>query len=341
MSPTTYRIAPELRRCCWYWIGAAPFLALAQAYLLERGTWRPRGGQAELPDYIVYGYFFYAIIALLLCLPLLWRLRLDESGVARRRLFAWDHWPWQDFASGRINKRFGYTLIDPSRPWGRRKMRLDFLAPDQRSEVVAGINAHYRLPPPPAVPDTLTIRLGFRTQAVFDASGIRTLSRGAERSYRWAEVQRLLIERHDPVRRDFVTLQLDLPDHVIELSCLYHDAGKPTPTWSGATAEEVNELLARHVPADRIKVGILGEPAPDFPLRQKRLVKLKRSLRAAPIWMALLLIVLAATALTVAMRDGVVAGTLGPASTLALFGPFFFLVHRRLRLQIRDLERQT
>lgn len=205
--------------------------------------------------------------------------------------------------------------------------------------MVAAINAHYRLPPPPELPQSLTIRTGFRARAILDAAGLRTVARGRDRFYRWEEVQRLLIERHDALRRDFVTLEIVLPDGALELSHIHHDAGRPTATWQGPSAEEISEFLLRCLPADKIETGILGEPAPGFALRQKRLAKLRTTQRALYWGWALCALALVISGLVIGRNEGVIAGTVLPGIWLVAFGPIFFMVHRRLTVQILDLER--
>lgn len=339
MQAGTYRIAPELRRCCWYCIVAAPMLAAVQGYFAQATGWRPRGFESHsAAEYILLNCVFFAILAIVLALPLLWRIRVDEHGVERRRIFARDRWSWDAFASGRVVKQFGYTFFDAARPWGRRRLRLDYLASEERASVMDAINAHYRLPAPPLIPEKLTVQLGFRKQASFDASGIHLDTRGIPRFYRWDEVQRLLIERHDPLRRDFVTLELVLPDSVVELSHIYHDAGRATPNWHGASAEEVNEGLLRFTSADKVEVGNLGDPVIGFALRHKRLSRLKSNLRQLEWIMALGCMALLIPGIMIGMEKGTIAGTLMTVIALACFGPIFYMIRRRLCEQIRDIE---
>ena len=143
---------------------------------------------------------FLTLACLTMVLPLRWALRIDHEGITRRRWFAWsDLWTWADFASGRIEKRDSYTLLDPARPWWRRKLCLDFLAGDDIRRAIAHINVHYRLPDPPQLPDELRIKIGLRLSVRFDALGIQ-LQRAKEcREYRWRDVRRVHIVRWDPL----------------------------------------------------------------------------------------------------------------------------------------------
>jgi hypothetical protein len=207
-----YRISPELRRC-WYVIFGVAVLAGVH-------YWVGRFVQGRGLGDIAIGWAMFAAVDCAVVAALDWRLRLDESGMARRRWFVCgDHWSWDDLASGRIGKLHPYTLADPIRPWWRRRLNLGCLAADDIQAVFAVINAHYRLPPPPDLPERMTIKFGnfFRRSAVFDGKGIDLLSQGTHKAYRWDEVCGVYITRMDPLRRDFKILLIGLPDQEIDL----------------------------------------------------------------------------------------------------------------------------
>ena len=105
------------------------------------------------------------------------------------------------------------------------------------------INTHYRLPSPPQLPDDLEIRYGFRRSARFDAKGIQLQTAGQIGVYLWSDVHCVHITRMDPVRRDFRSLEIALPDREIELKLISHEYGA-SPSWRGATAEVVNGFRA-------------------------------------------------------------------------------------------------
>ena len=227
ISAREYRIAPELRRCCWYVVVAVPLL-VAVAVWVERYL-----GGGDL------GYLFVRCVTLLVlpgtaaCLLLRWRLRVDGDGVTRRILWFRDVWTWETLASGRVRKLHPVTLFDPERPWWRRELRLSFLSNDDRREAFAAINAHYRLPPPPDLPETLTVRYGFRRDARLSLSGIR-LSHGARwHEYRWDEVEEVHIVRMDPLRRDFRSLLVVLPQQEIGLKLFTPTRGAPLRPGGG------------------------------------------------------------------------------------------------------------
>ncbi|MCE5268742.1 MAG: hypothetical protein LLG00_12740, partial [Planctomycetaceae bacterium] len=225
---TEYRISPELRRCCWWGIGGA---VLSGCVFYWSAHVRHRD-----PIGIVIGCAMFLLVAVALTFALHWRVVVDSQGIARRRFGRWDRWTWEDFASGRIGKRHAYILVDPARAWWRRSLNLGYLDSDDIPTVMAAINARYRLPPPPGVPDSLTIKYGFFRRITLDRNGIQLLVRGTPHAYLWGEVGQVDITRMDPLRRDFKCVEIALPDHTIELDLV-------TTPYKGATAEEINEFL--------------------------------------------------------------------------------------------------
>jgi len=217
------------------------------------------------------------IIALVAAIPLRWAVRIDERGVARRRQIGWDLWKWEAFASGRIHKGLRFSFVDPERPWWNRTLCLDNLSKDDIRWVMEQINSHYRLPPPPCVPDTLSIRFGLRKKAVIGASGIELTTGGRSRLYAWREIGRVHITRVDPVRRDFSLLEVFLPDSQIALGL--EGDGSASPIWAGATHEEINGILHAYLPEERIDVDIRGERPAKREDAERALARERRSQR--------------------------------------------------------------
>ncbi len=174
MAAQEYRISSELQRCCWYVVLSTPALA---AVLVWVGRFVQGRGAGGMDPRLV----LWAALACAAASAFNWRLRLDECGIARRRLFRWDLWTWDDLASGRIPKMHVYVLADPARPWWRRRLNLGCMAADDIQTVLAAINARYRLPPPPDLPDRLAITWGFRQRAVLDHNGLELLVCGCRR----------------------------------------------------------------------------------------------------------------------------------------------------------------
>jgi hypothetical protein len=263
----TYRIAPEYRRCCWYamigFIAVAVTVYGAQRYM-----------QAHTVREVATVCGFIVILAALSLTPLRWKLRVDEHGVARRLFWRWQIWSWSDFVSGRITRLPSYTFCDPARPWWRRTLRLEFMDHAEARQVLHAIEAHYQPPAPPEAPDALTIKIGLRTSISFDKSGVHIVQGGMPHEYTWDDVQSVYINRVDAMRRDFIRLEMALPHPHTELELRAFQGGG-APQWRGATAEQINQLVRRHVSANRITTAIAGET----PERRKDIEKQLAQLR--------------------------------------------------------------
>jgi hypothetical protein len=220
----------------------------------------------------------FLLIAALGIIPLRWRLVLTEQGILRRRLFRWDLWSWDDLASGHVRKLYPNTIHDPRRRWWIRKLNLGHLSDEDQTRLSEIINSVYRFPPLPEIPETLTIKYQMRNKATFDASGIHLSKRGQKTEYRWEDVRYLRLLQTDPLRRDFRTLQLFLPDEVIELQMVTHQGGS-SPAWRGATAEVLMEYLVRHLPENKVDYDVVGECPSRVEYAERALRKLVKNLR--------------------------------------------------------------
>lgn len=322
MEPRIYRLSPELRRSAIY-AAAGGVLIVGVAYGI---------GNIAIAGLSVS----VAGIALALALALHWALRVDDHGVERRHwLLCTDVWSWEDFASGRIQKRHPIVFVDPERPWWRRKLGVDYLSKAECAELMGVINERYRMPEPPPVAEALHLHYGFRRSAELDWEGIRLHAGSDSRHIGWQEVERLHVARMDPVRRDFTELALTLPAERIELRMVTHQGGT-TPSWRGADPEQVNEFLMAHVPADRIMIDIAGERpahAVDVRIQIERARKRERELRL--IWWGYLLS-MAACLTWIALDLGILAA-LFLAGVAGLLAPVFWLFLREQRRQTEEL----
>lgn len=249
-----YRLRPELQRSCWYGIVGMFCIAVVGAYV---GTTI----QNRTPSQMAIPALAIAIFTVILFLASQWKLRVDKVGVWQQSFFKWRVWTWDDFASGRIIKGDEDRLRDPLRPWWRRSLRLGFLDPLDRDDVVEIINLHYKLPPAPKIPNLLKVRFGFRSTITFrqatsqasvkNESPILVEVQGKLHHYEWQDIREAHFTRLDPKRRDFSTLVLLFSDREIEFRAA---------NWSGASSEQLNELFFRMLPSDRIAVDLIGQP---------------------------------------------------------------------------------
>ncbi|MGO8744618.1 MAG: hypothetical protein ACLQNE_01390 [Thermoguttaceae bacterium] len=332
-EPILLRISPERRRCVYYVLASSIPLALVAFWVNELV-----GNKA--PASWVGPSVSVLLLWMAMIVPLRWAMRIDDQGIARRLLFRWgDPWTGADFASGRIEKRYPHMLYDPARPWWRRRLSLDSLAATDIARAMQRINIYYRLPSPPQLPDVLQIKYGFRRSARLDASGIHLQGAHEFREYLWSDVRRVHITRMDPVRRDFKSLEIALPDRELELKLISTEYGT-SPSWRGATAEVVNEFLVRHVPSQRIETDVAGERPARRSDVEKQLAKAKEDRRGPFRCLLIFGPFLVALMIWTAIAESVFKAAFMTA-LLAIPGvPLFWFVLREHRSRCLKLERQ-
>ncbi len=329
-SHQEYRIAPELRRCCWYSIVGAVGLGIVF-------YWIASFVQNRAPVDIAVGCVLFVLLAAAMVIPLRWKLRVSQHGLARRLLFRWDSWEWADLATGRVCKLHPYTLRDPERPWWCRTLRLGPMASADIQEVFSMINRHYQIPPAPDVPATLTIKYGFRRSATFDQNGIHLMIRGTPHEYTWREIRDIHVTRMDPIRRDFQSLLIALPDQDIELKLVTHQGGT-SPTWRGATAEQINEFLFQTVAAERLHISIAGERLSKREDIEKELQNAEKLKRELDVMVAIASLLIVVCLVWIAIADGIFKAALMASVSAVPVVPIFVFVLRSHTKQIVELK---
>ncbi len=327
-----YRLLPELRRCCWYAIIGALLCVVASLVVLQI-TNRP----VTLEWYVANGVILGGLVAAMAC-ALRWRVTVDSHGLSRRIFgWYWDRWSWDDLASGRVRKVGAYVLSDPDRPvWCR--FNFGPVGMPAAGELMEIINRYYRLPPPPELPETLTISYGLRKLRL-NATGLQVLARKQIDEFLWSEVELACVERIDPLRRDFHTLLLVLPGHEIELESKRGGRGQ-TSAWHGANAEVLCEFITRHVPPERLDIVMAGDAATNFALVSRRLERARWDQRSSA-WIGTILgVVLAALIGWEGIRGhigfAVFGGILG-----GLYVGILMMNHRALRARVERLAEQV
>jgi hypothetical protein len=199
------------------------------------------------------------------------------------------------------------------------------------------INEHYRLPDPPVLPDSLSIRFGFRRRLELLHGNIRVTIAGKTRDFGWQEVQRVRITRYDPKRRDWVRVILSLPGQEIELG------GEGRTVDGIITKEEVNEFLLQHVPVDCIDEDILNECPNRTEDVQRELTLMDSNDWQASVCFWIIGGISVPAALITAAFEGGLNEVLVVGSGIVLFGLFFLLVlwlilreRRQKRMQLQS-----
>jgi len=326
-----FRIAPELRRCCYYVIIAAIVFAGLIYYVMRIDGGRP------IED-LITGWVMFGGIACASMLPLRWRLRIDGQGLQRLRLFRWDLWSWDDMASGRLKKRFPYKLVDPARPLWRRTLNLEYLGGENTQIVFKAINAHYRLPEPPELPERLKIKYGFRRTAILDEDGVHLRIKGLEKAYPWREVQNVFIVRLDSERRDFRSMHIILPDEEIELKFAGSQQG--TVCWREASSEEISEYLCRHVLTEKISVAISGEAIANRAHLERTLKEAEKQARETRLLLYFISVSIPCTVIAMWIGQGpYFALAMGTAICVQIL-PIAIKLYWRNRARVKELEGQ-
>ncbi|MFC1736500.1 hypothetical protein ACFL1X_10295 [Candidatus Hydrogenedentota bacterium] len=334
IEPISYPLAPEYRRCCWYVFIGMQMIAAVCVWLMP---YVPESSRSETPIVIAV----CSLIGIAFLLPLrwsVWTVRIDTLGVARRVLFRWDLWDWDDFSSGRLKKVHRFVFVDPERPLWCRRMNLGYMGMAHAKEAFELINIYYQLPPPPKAPETLKIRCGFRRSAVFDSEGIHLKVRSKSREYCWNDVCRVDIVRTDPLRRDFARLEVALADEEISF---VPTSSRQGPAWfslGGASHEEITEFLLKHVPVDRIHVHITDD-LPTDPIYAKRILKDVRQEARDKGYITLFLIACLVPLFILWSREvGAVAALIMVLLMAIVYGSIIGVVAYRLRKRMRELE---
>ena len=234
------------------------------------------------------------------------------------------------------------TYILPEKPFWARKLTLDLLEDSDRARVEASIEA-LRVRPAPLLPEELALRYAFRKEILIAPGGLLLHDGGDETRYRWAEVQAIRIRRVDHRRRDFKSLEIELPDRVVTLSVRLHQ-GQTIRSWQATrggethSAEVVAAVLERFVTRDRVQIDSLDK-APltmeQWHARRAVLAKQKREMRMMRriLWgggVLMLLVCLSA-------YDRGVFAVVGMAGVSGLAIGLFFLVVRYIE---RDQDEQ-
>lgn len=275
-QPLYLRLAPEYRRCGIY--GVVGFLAILGTAILL--AWFDRDfrriGVLDLLEMLPLFFLLFAFPLILSLTSLRWCLRVDDRGIARRRFWQWDLWPWEAFADGRVYPGSSSLSFEyPEKPWWNRVLLLGFLA---KNDAILLGDLIRKIWKPPAVPavEEVTIDYAVTKRVRFHRQGIDIRANAREHFYPWSAVQKLRLTRHEHDCRSFLRLELILPDQSIHLRDFRHDIRCRTKTEA---REIIAALLLSHIPPDRtVIIACMGRPrSPEE--RGERLAELDRRFR--------------------------------------------------------------
>jgi hypothetical protein len=203
------RIWSAYRRCLLY-LAIGGWLCLLLAALVPRRPVDPVG--------VALGILIAGILpstAWLIATG--YRVRIDEQGIARRRLGFWTLWPWEDFQQGhvRFHEKDGW-LTNTNRPlWDRWWLSLPFLEPVEGEFVQELVRRQCPEKPTaiePALLDVAEVELiqFFFWHLVITHDGCLWKLTGM--LLRWSEMTSLRIERRRVKSQDCYELTIVTPD---------------------------------------------------------------------------------------------------------------------------------
>ena len=267
-----FRLAPEYRRCAVYTaVGFALLVGVVAGFQLT--------GVEDLPlANVVMALVSSGITAVgLLVLVFRYRLRIDHRGVWRRWIVRWDLWPWEAFEEGKVRHgQAGDQLTFPEKRWYWRTISTSLLSEADRTAFEAVVRRYRVPPPPPDLPEVVSLRQGLRTELELSPAGVRV---GEGAIVPWGEVVQVELVRANHDRSDFVTLDLQLPGDSKPIR-LFRRQGQSS--WRGPEADVVALYVRRYLDDDRFRVTALrGPPASvaEADRRLGRLAELQRRLR--------------------------------------------------------------
>jgi hypothetical protein len=297
-----YRIRAESRRLSWYGIVGVSVVA---ATLWGMSQWELVADEIHPHP---AGFAVLALVAAVSAIPLFWRLRIDDEGVARRRAFVWDFWPWSDFEAGLVYKVESArgrrrTYYDPGRPRGFRKLGLESMEDRDQVEAVRAINQRHRLPPGERIASCF-LKFNRRRSVVLDDAGVHLLDGEDARDYAWSDVRLVEIVRLEPKRRDFIRARIVLADAEIRWGTIHRydmpaagvwslvgeDSASPVGRLPSNPFAGIGDLLLRHAPAERTDVAMVDDvarrPAEVRRWMEEGVRQARRDLKTGPLAMA-------------------------------------------------------
>ena len=133
--------------------------------------------------------------------------------MARRRLWVWDQWPWDEFREGKITRR-NSALIARDHRWWCRKLLLEWIEDRERDLVLDLLKQLTPHVAPDAfveeLPTEITVRYGLRT-ASSGARGFRFTNNQFAAETPWKDVRelRIILNEHERPEIQKVEIVLD------------------------------------------------------------------------------------------------------------------------------------
>jgi hypothetical protein len=184
-----------------------------------------------------------------------WRLRIDEHGIARRRLWYWDEWPWQAFQDGRIRATrgrlaFRYEWCNGS--WWHLPLSIEFIGSPDCNTLDAYCLSLLPEEPSPEPVDVVSLWVPLGRWLRMDATGASISGVGGFVHYRWNDIERLCLICMRHVRPVFCRLEIQFPDRQIHIY-------RPEGLWDRSEAKATLRFFQRYLEAPRLLIVALQD----------------------------------------------------------------------------------
>jgi len=218
-----FRIAPKYRRIGVYLLVSGPMIGGMVLVIVLLGL-APPPVQGALPLVVAAGPLIALLFipgAVCTIAGIRYRFRIDGDGIARRRFWHWETWPWEAFRSGEVargSSNSRYRWCRPNAP--PRTLSLEFLPDEDRRFVRTVINAVWvRLESQASdSPAKISVRFGWRKRARLTKKGVLLVSGQRSRSWTWSQVRELRVFRFERDAIEPTALQMDLLDQTLNLN---------------------------------------------------------------------------------------------------------------------------
>lgn len=258
----------EYRRCAWYAVlGMGGSLALV--YLLRINGLLPNA-KANLDWFDrVFGAAailgFSGGLLLLLLATYRWRLRIDEMGVARRRLWGWDLWSWEEFREGRITFQQG-SFVSKSRPFWRNWLDLRLLAGEDAAFVGEACKHFFRAESAQAASleeQELLLIYQMTKSATLRKTGVAAKIGLRIRWFDWSEFQQIRLWRYDHWTHRLRKVELIGPDRTLLIEGVQRTRGASGKNYKPPAPlvipPIVDQFFLTHAPPEKVVIWSLAD----------------------------------------------------------------------------------
>ncbi len=277
-----FRLGAEYRRCAWYVVLGSACTVSVAGFLRLRGLVVAQGGWTT---FVLGGAAILAAAFGLVFVAYRWKLRVDHMGIARRQLWNWDLWSWDEFQSGKI-KRHGDCFLSFARPWWRNGLTFGLLEDGDRKFLLAACKFFFQPTeeqPCQPLPGSISLRYQLFCTVTFREDGVSGRDGRSNFELGWSDVKQVRLLYFDHWSPDLCQIELDLPNRTLRI-----EAPNTITTPGQRTQRVVNHKVIPSSVAHFLKTCVSSEKLAKYALHgppetlseyDYRCRKLRRALR--------------------------------------------------------------